>query len=382
MPTAEEIIVSLSSQGAGQVEDDLEGMQEQTKQTTDEVENTTAQLEGLTGKFQGAMNAIIAGFAIATGGLLTQVPVLGETMGALGTIMDTLGLKIDSAIRPAVSGLNQDLLDLANDINREDGVLAALDALATGLGKITIDSIQFAVGQNVIKGATDKIIKFVFPKIGEQQLLTAIFNVDLSAALIVTTIFGGIGLTAAKVLSVIFSGLTLSGAFLITTVFGAVTVTGGMILSSIFSDLNMTEASILSAVFTGITMTAGIILAFIFGGISMTAAAILGALFGLVVMTAAKILDAIFADVEVTTDDVVDAITPESPASGGNVPVPSPILPGGTIFDALDELDVNAGGGFQASRNQELAVYLDGRDITDETARFRADRTNRRNRQA
>jgi hypothetical protein len=228
MPTAEEIIVALTSQGAGQVEDDLKAVQEQTKQTTDEVEDTTAQLGGLADKFQGAMTAIMAGFAIATGGLLTQVPVLGETLSALGTVLDTLGLKIDSAIRPAVSSLNQDLLDLSEDINKEDGVLSSLQTLVEGLGQIGLDAIEFSIDKNVIKGASDKIIRFVFPELKKKDVLGAVFDINLTGAGILTFLFGGLTLTAGGLLSALpFVGLSITSGALLSAVFGAVALTGG-----------------------------------------------------------------------------------------------------------------------------------------------------------
>jgi hypothetical protein len=143
----------------------------------------------------------------------------------------------------------------------------------------------------------------------------------------------------------------------------------------------MTKGTILSAIFAGIGMTVAAILAAVFGGIAMTPAAILGAIFGVVVMTAGLILDEIFGDVEITAQDIVDEVTPDTPSSpgGGNVPIPIPTLPPSAMpFSGGGNLDVNAGGGFRANRNQEVNVYIDGREVTDETARFRYDRTGRR----
>jgi len=94
--------------------------------------------------FQGSMGAILAGLSIAAGGLLSQVPVIGEAFAGLRAIVDAVALRLDSVLRPVFGPITDKLFQLANAIIQADGkmglfvdtILVIITALGTIAGII------------------------------------------------------------------------------------------------------------------------------------------------------------------------------------------------------------------------------------------------------
>jgi hypothetical protein len=116
MPTAEELIVALKSEGAQEVNDDLKTTERRMEGTADAAEEQADRLGGFANKVKGAMAAIVAGLAIGAAGILSQVPVIGEAMAGLKAVFNALALQIDKRLRPGLTTLNKEFFELANAI--------------------------------------------------------------------------------------------------------------------------------------------------------------------------------------------------------------------------------------------------------------------------
>lgn len=304
MVQAEELVVAFKAEGAERAQAQMEDVEDQLEDTTDEMGDSADQMQEFSTKFRGAMSALVAGFAVAAGGLLSQVPILQEVFAGFGAIITSLGLKLDDTLRPALSGVVDELFDISEEMQGDDGILEAFDTLVTRLGQIGAESIAVAIEGDVLGAGANEIVEFVFPAIGQGTILDQLFSFDLSAAAILTVIFGGLAMTASKILGYI--GVSIAASTILSFVF--TTIAAGAILSYIFGDVTITEGAILTTILGGITMTVGAILGAIFGGISMTAALIVGAIFGGLGMTAALVLEEVFNNVDMNEAKILGAI--------------------------------------------------------------------------
>jgi hypothetical protein len=120
MPTAEELVVALRSEGATEVNSDLKTTEERMEETTDSAEKQSDRLGGFADKIKGAMAAIVAGLAIGAAGILSQVPVIGEAFAGLKSVFNAVTFAIDKQLRPGITKLNTELFELANAIMEGD----------------------------------------------------------------------------------------------------------------------------------------------------------------------------------------------------------------------------------------------------------------------
>ena len=136
MPTAEELIVAIKSEGVGETQEDLEGVESSMEDTADAAGDSADQLEGFSERFAGAMGAAVAALAVGAAGLLAQVPVLGEAFSGLAAIVDAVSFQMDSVLRPAMSDVTDTLFEIANAIFEADGSLADLIGTLGTLGGV------------------------------------------------------------------------------------------------------------------------------------------------------------------------------------------------------------------------------------------------------
>jgi len=420
MPTIEELVVKAKPEGIDDTSRKFEGMQQDLEDSKDEMEETTGSLQDMATSWKGAMGAIVAGLAVGTAGLLAKVPVLGEAMSGLNMIISALGFQLDQTLRPVLQPLTDEFNDLANEIYKEEGVLNGLDAVVTKIGELGGEAIEFSLEGDKLKGATDDIIEFVFPKIGERELLSAVFSFDLSAAAVLTVLFGGLAITAAKVLTFLLPA-TITAIGIVTFVFPV--IASAAILSHIFG-FNMTKVAVLGAIFGGVILTATAIITSLFGPVAITGGLVIGGI-SWPVIAGAAIIGVLFAGVTITSAMIIDAIVDEdAPAAvtgknrelsanletGFADPRKIPVLEqafeagkgardliggqsGGMInADGImkvhagerllseDEFDRSTSMGTTGNPLDSPQVFIDGRNITSETGRYRRDETSRRGR--
>ena len=126
MVTAEELVVSITSDGTQETQDDLEGVEQSMEDTADSAGDSADELEGFSKKFSGALSAATAALAVGAAGLLSQVPVIGEAMSGLFAIVEALAFQMDSVLRPVLSPIGDFFFDVANRIFEADGAMGTL----------------------------------------------------------------------------------------------------------------------------------------------------------------------------------------------------------------------------------------------------------------
>ena len=144
MPTAEELVVALRSEGATEVNDDLKQTEERMEDTADTAERQADQLGGFANKIKGAMAAIVAGLAIGAAGVLSQVPVIGEAMAGLKAVFQAFAFQIDKRLRPGLTKINTEFFELSNAIMAGDYQQAKkeLRDIANILGNINVTKLS------------------------------------------------------------------------------------------------------------------------------------------------------------------------------------------------------------------------------------------------
>jgi ElaB/YqjD/DUF883 family membrane-anchored ribosome-binding protein len=146
MVTAEELVVSITSTGAGETQDQLEGVEEKMDDTAESAGDSAEELEGFAARFRGAMAAAVSALAIGAAGLLSQVPVVGEAMAGLRAIIDAVILQIDDDLRPTVGSLRDEFFEVAEEVRNADGTLESLETALNGVDQavqdVAVESLQ------------------------------------------------------------------------------------------------------------------------------------------------------------------------------------------------------------------------------------------------
>ena len=141
MTTISEVVVKAIPEGMSDVRDGLQGMNEDLEESTEQMEEQSNTLSDLSKEFDGAMGSVVAGFAVATSGLLSQVPVIGETMGALGAVLDGIAFQMDSVLRPAITRVNNLLFGLSETIFEAEGAFGNFVGIVATLGAGVIGAV-------------------------------------------------------------------------------------------------------------------------------------------------------------------------------------------------------------------------------------------------
>ena len=216
--TVEELVVKATPEGIDETTDGLEGMQEQFDETADEMEDTTSVLGDLQERFAGAFGAITAGLAVAVGGLLSQVPVIGEVASGIGSIVDALAFRLDSVLRPALTPLANAFFSLSEAIFSADGPLGKLVdtvlVFGTVLGGTTAAIFAASTAMTALATATLPVSLPVLAVVGAFAALVAVLSTDfLGIRTKVTNALQGIGNAAGTAAGALkdISEATLSG---------------------------------------------------------------------------------------------------------------------------------------------------------------------------
>jgi len=122
MVTAQEITVALRSTGTDEVADDVNQVEQEFEETSQSVEETAGMMEGFSTEFAGAMTAIMGGLAVAAAGLLSQVPIIGETLGGLAAVFEAIAFQMDQVLRPVFAPIRDALYELTALVFNAEGV--------------------------------------------------------------------------------------------------------------------------------------------------------------------------------------------------------------------------------------------------------------------
>lgn len=147
MATAEELIVAIKSEGVGETQDDLESVEQTMEDTASSTGDAAEELGGFSERFAGAASAAVASLAIMSAGILSQVPIIGESFSALGAVIDAFLFRLDGVLRPGLSVINDLLFAFAGAVYEAEGPLGLLaDAVSVlvpliGIGGALIGGI-------------------------------------------------------------------------------------------------------------------------------------------------------------------------------------------------------------------------------------------------
>lgn len=153
MPTVEELIVQAKPEGLDKTTRGFENMQDELDDTKEEMDETTGGLEDLAARWKGAMGVIVAGLGVAVAGLASRIPAVGSLMDQLSGTLDLLALKIDKALRPEFNRLSSAIADTNKQVAQADGPWEALTDAVTGVNK-AFSLFRADVLQGVIKDLT------------------------------------------------------------------------------------------------------------------------------------------------------------------------------------------------------------------------------------
>lgn len=129
-----DIRVAVEAAGTDEAIENIDKTEEKLNEAGEEMGNTADSMQSLTRRMQGLGMALAASLAVATAGLLSQVPVLGQAMGGLKAIVQGLAFQLDQLLRSmGAGGLTSAMYDLSAAIFNLEGAAGAVVGAATGL---------------------------------------------------------------------------------------------------------------------------------------------------------------------------------------------------------------------------------------------------------
>lgn len=128
-----ELAVKLTPEGGGETRRELENTRGEFETTTDEVGESAGILDDFASKWVGAGLLFAGTLGTLTAAIASRMPVLEEVGESVDLVLTSLALKIDNDVRPSVNELNDDLADLATEIDEADGSADALGITLAGL---------------------------------------------------------------------------------------------------------------------------------------------------------------------------------------------------------------------------------------------------------
>ena len=144
----QQLVVRAVPEGVSDTVDGLGEMTDQVEDSTDQMDEQASSMADLSKEFSGAMNVAVAGLAVASGFLLSRVPVLGEAFDALFAIVDAVAFQMDSVLRPVLSPLTDGILNVADILFQAEGaggaLIGMLGTLITILGAVVLPAAALA----------------------------------------------------------------------------------------------------------------------------------------------------------------------------------------------------------------------------------------------
>ena len=133
MTDVHELVVRAKSEGIEEVTEDLEEQQDAFEETADTADAQAGNMETFMEQMQGAMSVVVAALGVATAGLLSRVPIIGQTMELLFGFIEILAFKLDEELRPALTGLNEDLAETQAEAAEAEGFFESLETTVEGV---------------------------------------------------------------------------------------------------------------------------------------------------------------------------------------------------------------------------------------------------------
>lgn len=129
----QELLVSIRSEGTKEVTEDLKKQRDTFEDTADSVGEQTGRLEKFSKRWRGAATIFAGGFGTLVAAVASKMPILQESAGLFGLVLDTAGMKMSRFTRDDLSPMNERLLETVKRINEADSALEVLAVTVAGL---------------------------------------------------------------------------------------------------------------------------------------------------------------------------------------------------------------------------------------------------------
>jgi len=133
MSVAEELIVQIKTEGVDAAESGLDTLTESVSEVTNEIKEGGRELTEFVGSFRGSMAALLAGVVVVAAGLANAIPIIGELLAAFGAVATSVGIKLDEFLRPYLSDAVDEIYNVADAIDEASGPLDVINALLDNL---------------------------------------------------------------------------------------------------------------------------------------------------------------------------------------------------------------------------------------------------------
>lgn len=367
----EELVVRARPEGIDETSDELEGLEDQFGGTAEELDDTAGEMEGLSSRWQGALTAIMAGLAVAVGGLLSQVPILGELMSGLGAIIEAVAFQIDQLLRPVLTPLTNALFDISAAVFEADGALGDLVGILGIVGSVVTAAIASYLGFIAASEGLGAVVTTIVG--GFKSFVTILTDAVIAVGSWLTTTLAGAALIGAAIGLVVVKLGTMIGAF------ERIMSLGGRFNELIGSQMVNRMLAAISVISLGlIPLLAALGAAFV----ELVQGDFQGAItsFNEVLSVFADSIKSTFREVLQIIRQVLSAIQ----GATSDVPILGDIIQGATGGGGGGAGGTSgamgAAGGLIEGVTSTTQLFIDGRQAEAGTRRHRDDETNRRGR--
>jgi len=199
-----DITVAVEAAGANMAEGQLEGLEEQLEETANAAEDQAGSMQDISERFKGTMSALVTGLAVASAGLLSQVPVLGEAFSGLASVAQAVAFQMDKVLRPILQPVADGFFKISQMIF---GAKGAAGALIGSFGTLTTFVLGFLtpVGLLLDKiGLMNANLGALKTSIGRVIVqLSSLIGGSLAAAAAIGVFVGGLGVLLLEVTGVL-----------------------------------------------------------------------------------------------------------------------------------------------------------------------------------
>jgi len=196
-----DITVAVEAAGADMAQGQLEGLEDQLEETARSAEGQADAMGDISERWQGTMSALVTGLAVASAGLLSQVPVLGEAFGGLASVVEAVAFQMDQVLRPILQPITDGLFGLSSAIFNADGVMGTFIGV---LGTVT----TFLLG--VVAPLTAVAAKIF----GLSTVIAVVKGALLTAIGVVSSVVGAIGAIPLAIAAVVAAVVGFVAAYI------------------------------------------------------------------------------------------------------------------------------------------------------------------------
>jgi hypothetical protein len=379
MPTAEELLVAIRSEGVDETRGDLEGVEQSMENTAETAGDSAEQLEGFSEQFQGAMTAAVAALAVGVAGLASQVPVLGGLFSSVKAVVSAVAFQMDQVLRPVLQPLTQGFFKLSAAIMDMDGaagdaigivasIVSAIVGIGAAVGAVAVQIFGFSTVWGAVSSAVGTAVSAIVGFIGGIPLaIAAAIAAIVGFAVAYLTNFKGIRDTTNRIIGQVVDFVVDGFMSLASTGLKIITDFLKFVVDRFFDFL-----SFLGEFASQVVTKAGAIGAAIVDGIVQGIQALSSVLLGVVENLINRVIGLINDVLEIVPDKITSELgfsELDKISLGGGVSAPS--IGQDTVQDRIN-LRTGTGGSMDGAQ-------IDGRQLTESTGRYRADPSRRRN---